>query len=160
YPIDAITTGPGDAAYVAIQNVDWIDVASTQGVLSGVPISGWGTDVTTASDGTVWFTESTGVGKIQGGVATEYPISGGAWKITEGPGGAMWVATLNGFDLVAPDGTISQIAAFSESAYVGGLAADRGGDLWFTDPASDLVGRLTPAGILQTWPTGVQAAGM
>ncbi len=128
-------------------------------------------DMVAGPEGDVWFTDLEGstVGRIDTkGEVTIYPLSGadnvfetpaGPLGIVVGADGALWVAEqaagriarltpsgeLREFSIPTPPSTgfPSGLEWRAEPRY---LALGAEGDIWFTDPGTESVGRVTPAG--------------
>ncbi len=138
-----------------------------------VPASTGLGEITTGSDGDLWFTGSTGpngmIGKLTtaGGVA-EFSLPGSApFAIGAGPDGDLWFSELgpvipssierhvvdarhrNG--LIGRITTTGTLAGFFTS-YAGiemqGIAAGPDGNIWFTESGGTDIGKITPTGVV------------
>lgn len=127
------------------------------------------TEVVAGPDGSLWFTDEVGgiVGRINTkGEVTTYPLSGGAsvfaaqagpFGIAVGPEGALWVAeqNLGRIARLTPSGELWEIPIPLPANLPSGpwwraepryLAAGEEGDMWFTDPGTESIGRISPSG--------------
>jgi streptogramin lyase len=124
----------------------------------------WG--ITNGPDGNVWFSEESlgGVGRITpGAVITEFTAgfpTGSPRGIVTGPDGNLWVAMAGG------DGAIAKV---SQSGEVTEYPVTTPGDpteiavgpdnnLWYTDPAANLIGRITQNGSITEFTDGLTDA--
>jgi virginiamycin B lyase len=128
-------------------------------------------DIALGPDGNVWFAngsfwsggESTGIGRVSGdGAMTlfELPAAGLANNLVIGPDGNLWFTIWHGpifqaIGRVTPTGTITEFDV-SEAGELRDLVAGPDGNLWFT--AKNGVGRLTPAGSLTMFSSGLQSS--
>jgi virginiamycin B lyase len=120
-------------------------------------------------DGSLWFTDGTEntIGRINTkGEVTTYPLSGGASVfetpaepegIAVGPEGALWITEQNlgrigrlmlsgelrEFSIPLPSGLPPGLSWQADPRYI---AAGAEGDMWFTDPGTESVGRVAPSG--------------
>jgi virginiamycin B lyase len=160
---EGITSGPDGALWFSATGIGKIGRITTTGVFDpagGFPatgIAGAGiSDITAASDGALWFTESAtasnSIGRITtGGVITHYPVPTAASDpsgITEVPGAGLWFTefTANQIGAITLGGVIAEFPG----AGVGpsSIAAGRDGALWFTESGTNAVGRITTAGAI------------
>jgi streptogramin lyase len=132
------------------------------GLSAGVGL--WG--ITNGPDGNVWFTEESlgGVGRITpGAVITEFTAgfpTGSPRGIVSGPDGNLWVAMAGG------DGAIAKVTKAGEVTEYPvttpgdptEIAVGPDNNLWYTDPAANLVGRITPDGSITEFTDGLTAA--
>lgn len=119
-------------------------------------------------DGNVWFVEDnvSKIGRITpSGVVTEYNVPGlapadGVPQMVRRPGGNVWFVEndAGGFPKIAkitPQGVITQIAILPAgcSRYGTGIAWALDGNLYFTCPRSNQIGRLIPSsGVITLYP--------
>ncbi len=123
------------------------------------------TEIATAPDGTLWFTEEglNGIGRITpAGQVTEF-LSGftnnsqgnDPYSITVGIDGNLWFTepTNGKVGRITPTGQVTEYT-------VGGspfeITAGPDGNLWFTDGLNE-IGRITPAGHFTPFTTGISA---
>jgi len=139
-------------------------VVSEFGAGLSVGVGLWG--ITSGPDGNLWFTEETlnAVGRITpAAVITEFGAgfpTGNPRGIVAGPDGNLWVAMAGG------DGAIARVTKTGEvTEYPVPTAGDPNdialgpdGNLWYTDPANDLIGRVTPEGNITEFSDGITAA--
>jgi streptogramin lyase len=125
----------------------------------------WG--ITTGPDGNVWFTEESlgGVGRITpGAVITEFTAgfpTGSPRGIVTGPDGNLWVAMAGG------DGAIAKVTKGGEVVEYPvptpgdptEIAVGPDNNLWYTDPAANLIGRITPNASITEFPVPTAASG-
>lgn len=89
----------------------------------------------------------------------EFPLPsiGGALDITAGPDGNLWFTT-GDIDRMTPDGIITMFTVPSVDVYgqfLGGpdqITAGPDGNLWFTETQANVIGRITPEGIVKQFP--------
>ena len=125
----------------------------------------WG--ITNGPDGNVWFSEESlgGVGRITpGAVITEFTAgfpTGSPRGIVTGPDGNLWVAMAGG------DGAIAKVTKAGEVVEYPvptpgdptEIAVGPDNNLWYTDPAANLVGRITPNASITEFPVPTAASG-
>jgi streptogramin lyase len=125
------------------------------------PTTALPTAITTGSDGDIWFIEQSGnaLGRINSSThaittfSNGLPANAQLAGLTSGPGGDLWFTesglTANAVGKFNPNNTSQAIQNFGTSA---GLSANSvptgitsaGGDLWFTQPLTDQIGKLDP----------------
>jgi virginiamycin B lyase len=126
------------------------------------------------SDGNLWFTEFTRIGRITpAGVITEFSAgispAPGNYQIAAGPDGNLWFteSAINRIGRITPAGVVTE---FSTGITSGGFNPDNGqplhaepvgitagpdGNLWFTEFATNRVGRITTAGVITEFAAGI-----
>jgi virginiamycin B lyase len=97
-------------------------------------------------DGNIWFTEVGKVGRLNAnGSVTDFatPSNSVAADMTNGPDGNVWYCQGAGLlGRVTPTGTVTE---FTLNGWCAGIAVGSDGNLWFTDPSANHIGRfLTP----------------
>lgn len=126
----------------------------------------WG--ITEGPGDKLWFTENT-VGAIGSLTADSnvfeelsgLPIVGDARGIAEGPDGNLWVAQAAGSGKIAritPTGTVTEFHAHedpAQSTFPVDITAGPDGNLWYVSQSPELVGRITPAGVVTTFTLGI-----
>jgi streptogramin lyase len=127
------------------------------------PVRGAGS-IAVAPTGDVWFTGFDLIGRLRGGVATEFATPtaiSSPLGITAGPDGNMWFAQYNSGAIgrITPNGTITEFplpaGAYEPSDVHGGPD----GNVWFTALGSEggvesgRVGRITPQGTFSLFVT-------
>jgi streptogramin lyase len=114
-------------------------------------------DITTGSDGNLWFTErgANKIGRITtaGVVTGEFSIptaSSFPVGITSGPDGNVWFVEQNGDKVgrITPSGTITEFAIPTAGSMPRDITTGPDGNLWFTESASNKIGRITPGGTI------------
>lgn len=108
------------------------------------------------SDGALWYTEITAIGRIDsGGGIKNYPVPeafGGLNSITAGPDGALWFTQNPGIiGRITTAGVLTQFPLPSSSAAPYGITAGSDGALWFGEfgvDRNDKIGRITTAGVI------------
>ena len=124
----------------------------------------WG--IANGPDGNLWFTEETlgGVGRVTpGAVITEFTAgfpTGSPRGIVTGPDGNLWVAMAGG------DGAIAKVTKAGEVTEYPvttpgdptDIAVGPDNNLWYTDPAANLIGRITPEGSITEFTDGLTDA--
>ena len=176
-----IVTGPDGALWFTELTGDRIGRITTSGVVTefatGLAPGCRPYSITAGPDGALWFTEYLGnaIGRITtSGVITEYPLFPappyliGAQGITVGPDGALWftLVTAGAIGRITTSGTVT---LFSEGITIPADSSDfpaiRGpwwitagpdGNLWFTEPAIGRIGRITTAGVVTEFATGLE----
>jgi virginiamycin B lyase len=166
FPPHSIAFGADGALWLA--SADSIERYVPDGGITSFP-AGRPTEMIAGPDGFLWFTDEADstVGRIsvKGEVMT-YPLSGGASVfetpaepegIAVGPEGALWIAEQNlgrigrlmpsgefrEFPIPLPSGLPPGLPWQADPRYI---AAGAEGDMWFTDPGTESVGRVTPSG--------------
>jgi streptogramin lyase len=157
---NAITAGPDGNLWFAT-NDGKVGRITPAGTVTGFPVPG-ATDlagITVGPGGTLWFSGETATHAIVGymtvvGAATIFPVPSGSFggEITLGPDGNLWFTA---------DGTGSEICKVTPSGIVSefpvpGAALDRAisiapgsdGNLWFVERNSQVVGTITPSGVV------------
>jgi streptogramin lyase len=139
------------------------------------------TDITTGSDGNLWFTEVTAdaqsgtIGRITpDGVISEFPLptshtyplsitsgsDGNLWftegsSITPGPDGLLSFNAPGKIGRITPTGEISEFPLPS-NRFPSHITAGSDGNLWFTvfdiSDESSTIGRITPDGVISAFP--------
>jgi streptogramin lyase len=125
------------------------------------PSGGFPSAITVGSDGNLWFTEGTMIGRIStGGSVTEFPIASdycGPSAITTGPDGNLWYVRgcSGGFGIVVGIPPVSRIGRitmqglsveFSAAGLPFDITAGPDGGLWFTELGGKKIGRISTAG--------------
>jgi streptogramin lyase/plastocyanin len=118
--------------------------------------------VAVGSDGAVWFTEfnEPKIGRVDPlGVLTEYTIPSGNYgvEIAAGQSGMLWFTEIipTGGPNPAAIGSISTSGTITEypvpnaaSSQLQGIALGSDGNMWFVDSGNDVIGTITPAGVI------------
>ena len=114
------------------------------------------TGTTIGPDGAVWFTETgtNAIGRLSGGVITEYPLPHGGTPaaITSGPDGALWFTESGASRLgrIATDGAITEYPVPACAGCSDGgqsdIAVGPDGALWFTSTYGNAIGRMRIGG--------------
>jgi streptogramin lyase len=125
-------------------------------------------DITAGPDGNVWFLENLAdqIGRVTpDGAFTEFPLgqsSVNLQRIITGPDGNLWFteSSANGTAVVGritPAGQITQFPVPGNSAFhtPNDLTVGSDGALWLTEPWSDEIVRLTTAGQVHEFTTGI-----
>jgi streptogramin lyase len=131
-------------------------------------------DITTGSDGALWFTESGSavdfngqpylrvpgkIGRITtSGSFTEYPIARCSAtvlcdpsQITAGPDGALWFTERDGYiGRITVAGSISEFPTSDVTPE--GITTGPDGALWFTEERGNAIGRITTSGSISEFP--------
>jgi virginiamycin B lyase len=138
---------------------------TTSGVINEFtdPFSGNPLQIVEGSDGNLWFYNATGannaiVKMTPSGNFTRYalPASGAiADNMVLGPDGDIWFSDqgTTAIGKIAPDGTITEYPV-PMPAFPTDITAGPDGNLWFSD--GDKIGRITTAGVIQQFTTGMQ----
>jgi uncharacterized protein (TIGR03437 family) len=106
-------------------------------------------DLAPGSDGNVWFTGSSRIGKITpAGVILEYPLPSGFFtpKMTPGPDGNIWFSSSGEVAKISTSGVVTTVLSATPGWVTQDLAFDGGGNLWLVDYINNQVGELTTKG--------------
>jgi streptogramin lyase len=163
-----ITPGPDGNLWFTEFWANRIGRMTPAGVLTEFPIPTPETaprGIVAGPDGNLWFLEThfrhTAVARITtAGVVTEYSLGGGAddqlqpTDIVAGFDGNLW---LNQTHPSAPQGEIVRVTrdgalkvfAMPKGTRPGGMASGPDGNIWFTDSSGNMVGRMSPSGVLR-----------
>ncbi len=126
----------------------------------GVPANP--TCITTGTDGALWFGETGAIGRITtAGAIQQFPLplpTATVGSITTGPEGDIWFTDNAEIGRITTKGAITQYQ-LPANVSIGGITEGADGNLWFTEtltkPATNAstgaVGRITPAGQIQTF---------
>jgi virginiamycin B lyase len=139
-----------------------------------IPTSNSGPEgITAGSDGAVWFTEKTKIGRITtAGVVTEFPLPPDPslpvgvqlepTGIAAGPDGALWF-TLQGANKlgrITTGGTITEFSVPTGSSRPTVITAGPDGALWFAESAHQSIGRITTNGVITEFAAGAFPIGI
>ena len=128
------------------------------------------TGITSGPDGSLWFTERTGAGRIgritTGGVVTEFPgapamTAGQPTAITTGPDGNLWFTESANPGAIGKMSTTGVLTEFTGGALTHDgaptdIVAGDDGNLYFTENhAPGELGRITPAGVITEFTTNL-----
>ena len=124
-------------------------------------------------DGNVWFLVSSADGTksldlasvTSGGIFSVTPLDttiGGAAAMTLGPDGNFWVALpgsasanpISSIARITPTGHVTQFpldSSYEPTVDPFGITAGPDGNVWFTEPSGNLIGRITPSGRVTTF---------
>ncbi len=166
------TTGvPGGTARSSVGSVTLFS--------KGLPTSPCLEEITAASDGNLWFTDGSGIGRITpAGVITMFtkglPSTSGTLEIVAGPDGNLWFGTggcfvfePGGIGRITPAGVITMFdkGELPNGGAPGNLVAGPDGNLWFTvsgpvhngTSGTGAIGRITPSGTITLFGKGLPA---
>jgi streptogramin lyase len=165
---ERITSGPDGNLWFTEFWTNRIGRMTPAGVLTEFPIptpDSAPRGIVTGPDGNLWFVESaflhTAIARMTtAGVVTEYPLGGSATdqlqpvEIVTGADGNLW---FNQPHPSAPQGEVGRITpsgglmlvALPNGGRPSGLAVGPDGNIWFTDSGANVVGRITPAGVMR-----------
>jgi virginiamycin B lyase len=114
-------------------------------------------DITAGSDGNIWFTDVSSIGKIspKTGRVTEYPINiiSDVGAITAGPDGNLWFTETmtNRIDNFSPtNGTFTDYSVPTLNAFPDEIATSPDGNLWFTEQDGNKISKISPQNGLVT----------
>ena len=124
----------------------------------------WG--IANGPDGNLWFSEESlgGVGRITpAAVITEFTAgfpTGSPRGIVTGPDGNLWVAMAGGAGAIAKVTKAGEVTEYPvrTAGDPTEIAVGPDNNLWYTDPAANLVGRITPNGSVDEFSAGLTAA--
>ncbi len=171
----AIAAGPDGSLWIANMTAEAIERLTPAGQLQtyALPRPGAPTSIAVAPDGSAWFTElaAGAIGEVtpQGAVVERAVGDAGGFGSAEpyaivlGPDGALWFTEQNAGRIgrITTEGALQEFpipAAAGVAAGEFGAPAPKGiavgpeGDVWFTDPGDESVGRVTPAGAVSEFP--------
>jgi streptogramin lyase len=157
-----IATGADGKFYVntASSNIIQATTTGTIALFAAPSLDTQGGGITLGPDGNVWFVEHYHIGKITtAGTITEYSIPSHAANavyyggITTGPDGNLWFSEdYNGAiaKVVPATGAITEYSLSTQgitNCYPGGIANGSDGNLWVACSSSNLMLRVTTAGV-------------
>jgi virginiamycin B lyase len=152
----ALTAGAAQQRWLAVNEQGLVTDGRVQAVVLPNPNSG-PTTVAVASDGRVWFTESSGnrIGRIDpdGTGLVEFVLpnpDSGPRIIARGADGNMWFSehTGNRMARITPQGVITEFEIPTPASQPRAIALGADGNLWFGEFAGGKVGRITPLGVI------------
>jgi len=174
---ERITSGPDGNLWFTEFWSNRIGRMTPAGVLTEFPIptpDSAPRGIVTGPDGNLWFVESaflhTAIARMTtAGVVTEYPLGGSQsdqlqpFEIVAGPDGNLWFTQSHPS---APQGEIARITpkgalmvvALPNGGRPNGVAVGPDGNVWFTDSGANVVGRITPAGVMREFALPARAA--
>jgi streptogramin lyase len=155
-----VTAGADGKLWFTETSKDKLGRMSTGGTVTEWPTPSGGTQpqgITLGSDGNVWYTEP-GKNKVvrmtPAAVPTEFAVTGGKpYDIAAGPGGNLWISiqgASGGIGVMTTSGSFSLFTTGITST-VQNLAYGPDGNIWFTEPSGDTIGRITPLGAVTEW---------
>jgi len=110
-------------------------------------------DITTGSDGALWYTSPDGASAVAGrlttaGVVTnEFPVTptGDPHGIAAGPDGALWIAQAvsNSIGHLATDGQFNEIKGLTAGARPEWIASGPNNTMWFSEQDGNAIGRIS-----------------
>jgi virginiamycin B lyase len=144
-------------------------------MLLEAPLAAAPLNITSGPDGSLWFAEdglkNGAIGAIgrmtTSGDLTEYPLptapgnGSRAEDITVGPDGNLWFTWSEGSSIVGPPlsrsigritpaGSITQFPLGSDPSFASaGITAGPDGNLWFTEPGSNRIGKISVSGAVE-----------
>jgi streptogramin lyase len=116
--------------------------------------------ISAGPDGNVWFTEeATGrIGRITPtGAITEFStptVNSGPSAITTGPDGNLWFTEIARIGRITPTGAITEFTVPPTGTY-NGITAGPDGNVWFVSQSLTTINRITPAGVITAFETGL-----
>lgn len=146
-----LAAGPDGNVWVSDSLANAVTVWSHSGIVHSypVPTSGAGlAGIAAGADGRMWVAESA-TGKLaaisMSGAITEYDVAAAAAPVSvaAGPDGNIWFGSGTGGNLgrVTPSGALTQFV--TGTAAIDGIATGADGKLYFTEPTSNAIGRLS-----------------
>jgi len=151
-----ITSGPDGNLWFAQANAQKIGRITPAGEVTEFAVGGALMGAITAGpDGNLWFVECGGaIGRITtAGTIREFPARGtcdGQPSIVRGPDGKLWFANGGHIGRISLSGVITQFVPRYDPD---SIAAGPDGNVWFVKREANLIGRITPAGVLTKFPT-------
>jgi streptogramin lyase len=151
-----IVAGP-DGALWFTDETGKIGRITTSGTITeiGLPAGMQPNGIAAGRDGNLWFTETAADGTskvgrlIPEGSYGEFALRRGIQgiNIIAGPDGNLWLTTSrSGIVRLSPDGTVTELGGPAAQ----GIALGPDGNVWFS--SMDSIGRITPAGVVTTYP--------
>jgi streptogramin lyase len=159
-PLDlySICLGPDGAIWFGEARTAKLGRITTDGVITEFSTQGRAPyQIATGPDGNLWFADGdigrlTPTGQFTEFLVRDFPSPGDApdvVDITTGPDGALWFAGHNHtIGRITTTGTITYYSV-QEEPYAITLGPD--GNLWYAAKDEDVVGRVTPAGVVTTF---------
>jgi sugar lactone lactonase YvrE len=171
-------TSPESVAVGADGNIWFIDVANDlvgrltpSGTLTTFPVVEQSYCISAGPDGNLWFTGAMtanggGIGRITPtGEITVFSGPGIGGALIAGPDGNLWGWAANGIGRLTPNGVLTtflvpQAAPATPAAMsvdfgdAGQLIAGTDGNLWFAQPVTHRIGRMTPSGTITEFSLG------
>ena len=153
--VAGLATGPDGNVWVSDSAANAVIVMSRSGVLGTYPVPTGGAGlagIVAGADGRMWVAESLS-GKLAAIVATgsskgsitEYNVSAAATPVSvaAGPDGNVWFGANGTGSLgrITPSGVLTQFV--TGTGGIGGIATGADGKLYFTEPTSNAIGRLS-----------------
>jgi streptogramin lyase len=103
--------------------------------------------LTVGPDRNLWFTDSSGIGRITpAGAFTQFTLPAAPGDLTVGPDGNLWFTESNAIGRITPSGTLTEFSFAAGSGSPGGLTVGPDGNLWFIHSAA--IDRITPLGTI------------
>jgi streptogramin lyase len=170
-----ITAGPDGNLWFTEGVTDRIGRITPVGVITEFSVPGTGgrqvfvDGITAGPDGNIWFTEQGGaIGRITPtGIVAVFPTNSAGTLpsqpnlISAGPDGNLWWTDPAGFvGRITPTGDITKFdvgIADPINSQPFGITAGPDGNMWFTESGTDRIGRITRAGVITEFSTGVRA---
>jgi streptogramin lyase len=155
-----IATGPDGRLWISNQATteqftSRVDRLSTSGVDTTFTVGAQTGGVTAGPDGNIWFTEPFPPQVLRvtpAGRVTTFPLpvadGASAGQITAGADGNLWVSAGTSIARVTPSGSITEYPIPAGELPPGapqsaeGIAPGPGGDIWFTEPFANRIGKL------------------
>jgi streptogramin lyase len=147
------------------------------------PVDGYPYQIIAGPDNDLWFTQVLGneIGRMNlaGEVIAEYPLAGsdsifeagaGPYSLALGPESSIYFTEqrLGRIGRISASGELREIAITPPTGLPTGLSlrpqprfitSGGEGNMWFTDPGTEAVGRVTPAGEVSEYPIQVASSG-
>lgn len=161
----SIVLGPDGNFWFTEQNASKVARVTPDGVITEfqTPTFSFPLDITAGPDGNVWFSEGA-VGQIAfitpRGHIKEIPfsISGAAGGIVTGPDGNIWFTDLIGNSVWRLELRTRALRSFpvpTANAFPGDITGGSDGNLWFVEGSAGKIGRITPAGDITEFGSGL-----
>jgi virginiamycin B lyase len=155
---ESITAGPDGNVWFTEVFADRIGRMTPSGGLTEFPAPGYPRGIATGSDGALWFTTGSAVGRITvQGQLTLYPIGNDPslplGDIALGPDGNLWFTESGAIRHISPDGRQIVNVPLPQGSQPGSLAKGPDGNIWFTDSGLNAIVRMSVAGAIRQFPT-------
>jgi streptogramin lyase len=168
------------ALLVALGVLTAVPIAAQATAISEFPPGGLGSGhdplgLESGADGNLWFTDG-GSGHAIGRITTAGAIQeftagltspANPFDITQGPDGNMWFtasgdAPHNAIGMVTPSGAIKEFGPPTTEPNMAPaeITAGPDGNLWFLDVTTPAIGRITPAGVITEFKSGLLSGAM
>ncbi|MGY2897014.1 virginiamycin B lyase family protein [Deinococcus sp. UYEF24] len=163
-----IVTGPDNALWFTENNANRIGRITVAGAVTEftTPAAAgiYTTGITVGPDSQLWFTERTGINRVSTAGKFDTDIKTGGQSepnyITKGADGNLW-STDTSSNVIRRTIPRGGTTSFGTTSFIapsavrvgslpagGGITSNTDGNLWFTEPGANKIGRITPTGVV------------